>query len=139
VKLVLDASVAVKLVTPEPEQEQALAMLKAHPERIAPELLLVEVANTLWKKVMRGELAAAYAPPALEVVEDAITRFVPDALLAADALKLSMELNHPTYDCLYLALAQREQATIVTADKRLLNRLGPTRLAGVVRPLSQVN
>jgi predicted nucleic acid-binding protein len=45
--------------------------------------------------------------------------------LAQQALELARTLDHPTYDCLYVALALREEATLVTADRRLLRTLGP--------------
>ena len=43
----------------------------------------------------------------------------PDRYLQAEALALACHLDHPVYDCLYLALARREAAVLVTADKRL--------------------
>ena len=36
------------------------------------------------------------------------------------ALELSLKLNHPLQDCLYLALAERLDATLVTADERFV-------------------
>ncbi len=39
--------------------------------------------------------------------------------LADEAAEISLGLNHPVYDCFYLALARRESAPLVTADKRL--------------------
>ncbi|WP_254987446.1 hypothetical protein [Cyanobium sp. ATX 6E8] len=35
------------------------------------------------------------------------------------AQALAFHLDHPFYDCLYLALARREAAVLVTADQRL--------------------
>jgi predicted nucleic acid-binding protein len=37
-------------------------------------------------------------------------------------MDLARRLNHPIYDCVYLALAERERARFVTADQRLLRR-----------------
>jgi predicted nucleic acid-binding protein len=36
-----------------------------------------------------------------------------------EALALACHLDHPVYDCLYLALARREAAQLLTADQRL--------------------
>jgi predicted nucleic acid-binding protein len=33
-------------------------------------------------------------------------------------------LDHPAYDCLYLALAEMRSAVLLTQDQRLLNKLG---------------
>jgi predicted nucleic acid-binding protein len=42
---------------------------------------------------------------------------------------ISRALDHPVYDCFYLALAEDRHATLVTADGRLLNRLQDTQWA----------
>ena len=44
----------------------------------------------------------------------------PHCHLQAEALALACHLDHPVYDCLYLALARREAALLLTADQRLL-------------------
>jgi predicted nucleic acid-binding protein len=36
------------------------------------------------------------------------------------------ELDHPVYDCFYLALAELERTILVTADTRLLGKVGST-------------
>lgn len=47
-------------------------------------------------------------------------RLVPLGDLAGRATEIAIELNHPIYDCFYLALAERERAPIVSADAKLL-------------------
>jgi predicted nucleic acid-binding protein len=37
-------------------------------------------------------------------------------------MDVARRLGHPVYDCVYLALAEREHAPFVTADHRLLRR-----------------
>jgi predicted nucleic acid-binding protein len=37
-----------------------------------------------------------------------------------EALALACHLDHPVYDCLYLALARREAAVLLTADQKLM-------------------
>ena len=51
---VVDASFAIKWVVDEAHTTQAL-LLRRH-RLIAPDLLIAECANVLWKKVRRGEL-----------------------------------------------------------------------------------
>jgi predicted nucleic acid-binding protein len=38
--------------------------------------------------------------------------------LVSEANRLSWSLDHPIYDCLYIALALRENSTLVTADAK---------------------
>ncbi len=56
----------------------------------------------------------------LKVAMAHFSRIVPTEELAGAALRFAIDLRHPIYDCFYLALAEREEATLVTADARLL-------------------
>jgi predicted nucleic acid-binding protein len=51
------------------------------------------------------------------------------------ALGIARVLDHPAYDCFYLALAEREHALLVTADDVLVRRLTGTPWARHIRPL----
>ncbi len=114
---VVDANVAIKWVLPEPASDAAKSLRTAKLE--APDLLLVECANVLWKKARLGELSRNRAMAALELLRAApLSMMSSDALLAA-ALHLSFDWNHPVYDCLYVALAHQRGIPLVTADERL--------------------
>ena len=125
---VVDASVAVKWVVPEILSEQSDRLLGGGEQLIAPDLLLAEAANALWKKIRRRELSAAEANRALDVISaSGIVLYAAQPLLAR-ALVMAQRLEHPVYDCVYVALAERERATLVTADERLLARLARRRM-----------
>lgn len=134
-RIVIDASVALKWVIPEDGSEVAIG-LKSH-ELIAPNLWLAEAANGLWRLVLRGELDPLEGRAALTELESS-----PVASLGFDkdlqsALQLATKLAHPIYDCLYLALALRENTHVVTADRRFaaLASRHPN-LAGHIQPLA---
>jgi predicted nucleic acid-binding protein len=74
----------------------------------------------LWKAVRRGETTHDNVLVALEAALLTFHELIPDAELYGRALEIAIELNHPIYDCFYLALAERERCAMVTADKRLL-------------------
>ncbi len=114
--LVVDASVALKWVLDEPGQEAADALLQE--ELIAPALWLVEAANALWRRVQRREISGEEAQERLAELFNApvTTTSIEDDLPAA--ADLANRLGHPVYDCLYLALALRENTHVVTADAR---------------------
>lgn len=114
--LVVDASVAVKFVTQEPGSDAAYAIVVGPEPLIAPEWLLVEAASAMWKKVKRSKLLRIHAERHLEDMPLFFARLFPAAPLLEHAFRLSFELRHPVYDCLYLALAIREGARLVTAD-----------------------
>ena len=51
---------------------------------------------------------------------DPVDHIEPDRTLLAKALALATHLDYPVYDCLYLVLARREVALLLSADSRLL-------------------
>lgn len=117
--LVIDASVAVKWVIFEDGSDDAVRLRSAF-TFVAPELLLPECANILWKKVQRKELEPNEATLAIALIERSGISFQSMQGLSETATRLAIELGHPAYDCVYMALALRQKLRFVTADKRLL-------------------
>jgi predicted nucleic acid-binding protein len=120
--LVIDASIAVKWVVEENGTPQALR-LRQRMKLIAPELLIAECANILWKKVQRGELSKDEALLAARLLQAAEIELLPTRILLEPATRIAIELDHPAYDCVYLALAIERDCRFVTADQRLLRKL----------------
>ena len=118
---VVDASALLRLMTAQPEALELEEQLTAASLVIAPALLLTEVANVLWK-LQRAKALPDGADPQglLRTAAELVDHLEPDRSLQAEALALAIRLNHPVYDCLYLALARREAATLVSCDQRLL-------------------
>lgn len=116
--LVIDASVAVKLIVEEAGTAQASALLDGGDALIAPDWLKIEVASALWQKVRDSQLLAIHAERGLRAIEGVFEQMVPAIDLADTAFLLSLRLRHPVYDCLYLALGLASEATVVTADRK---------------------
>ncbi len=136
-KWVVDASVAAKWFAPEPDSPAALAFLDC--ELLAPDLLYPEIANILWKKRRRGEVADEVPDLASRLLGRLKLAITPGASLVTEALELASRLDHPAYDCFYLALARRHGIPLVTADQRFSARCqqaDAADLAGLVRPLA---
>jgi predicted nucleic acid-binding protein len=121
--LVLDASAAVKLAVEEPDSALVRTMVGATPVA-APELVLAEAANVLWRKARQGAIGAAEAHAAQASLAGLFTRLVPLRALQDQALGLALRRDHPVYDCFYVALAMREAVPLLTADRRLAQRFG---------------
>ncbi len=120
--LVIDASVAVQWVVEECGTQQAL-MLRRQAKLIAPDLLIAECANILWKKVQREELSRQEAFLAARLLQAADIELLPTRSSMEAATRIALELDHPAYDCIYLALAIDNGCKFVTADQRLLRKL----------------
>ncbi len=119
---VIDANVAIKWVIEETGTIEALTLLRAG-GLVAPDLIVAECANILWKKTQRGELTAREAEHNARLLERAQMEIAPTRHLLAEATGLANRLHHPAYDCLYLVVARERGLKLATADERLLRRL----------------
>ena len=135
--LVVDASVVVKWFVNEEGSDTAKILRDGDHQLFAPQLMAVEVGNTLWNKSRRGELKPLEAEALASNISALTVNWIADEELVVDAVRLAAALDHPVYDCIYLALAQRVGANVVTADKRFLNVVADTQYRGSVVELGQ--
>jgi len=120
-RLIIDASVAVKWVVTETGSDLAEPLLER--DLIAPDLLFAECANVLWKKVRRGELTREEAAVAAQTLEQADLAVVPTRAYVGAAAAIAIELDHPAYDAVYLAVAEAQGLRYVTADESLARKV----------------
>jgi predicted nucleic acid-binding protein len=135
--LIVDASVAAKWYLAEADSDSAQHLFDAGHEFLAPELLLAELANTLFKAWSRGAIDDLHMDRSIGEVTKAIATFWPLSDLVADAMVISRIIRHPVYDCVYLALGWRTGARIVTADERFLEVARATSWDSFLLPLRE--
>ena len=119
----VDASIVVKWYIAEEHSEDARLLLGHRLQRYAPDILLVEFSNAVWKKARRREIADAQLYlgeiPALREAID----LRPSVDLVERAARLAVDLDHPVYDCLYLACAEATESALVTADRKFMDKV----------------
>lgn len=126
---VVDANVVVKWLLPEPDSDKADSLIDGYRQHgmqlIAPDIVVAEVGNALWqrcdrlKDISSGEAASAYSDFLdLDLPVHACNT------LSEQALNISIAESHPIYDTLYISLAMRRGWEFVTADEKLVNKLG---------------
>ena len=121
--LVVDASVAVKWFVKEEFSDEASALLESDAKLVAPGLLYAEVCNALWAMHRRGDIEAEDVRDAVAALRAApVTVPSPMSQLAAAASELAADLDHPVYDCFYLAVSLQKRYPVVTADARFLRK-----------------
>ncbi len=124
---VIDASVAVKTVLPDPLQERCEALIARLVtdgyDLVAPALWLYESTSALCKMVYLGQLRAPRAYGAVaQIMALGIELVSPDEAQSRRALDWSLQLKRAVaYDSYYLALAERLGCDLWTADRRLAN------------------
>ena len=124
---VADASVACKWHFDEEDAPLARALLLRGDEIAAPDSLLSEFANAVSRKIREEGFPPEGAGEMMALVVRQVTRLVPVRELLLPALDMSVALRHPIYDCLYLALAEREGAVLVTDDRAFLRKAADSR------------
>ncbi|HET6159484.1 MAG TPA: type II toxin-antitoxin system VapC family toxin [Dongiaceae bacterium] len=134
--LVVDASVVIKWFINEPLHDHARQLLKGRQSLHAPDLLLAEIGNIAWKKVIRGEIDEKQAQKITQSLRDLPIILQSSEELISRALQMALSIKHPVYDCLYLACAEALGGTFVTADERLGKALAGTILSALYRNLS---
>ncbi len=117
--VVLDASAAVAVVLRRPEANDIELALGEAATVVVPELFVAEVTNVFWKYALHGGLAEQRCFTAVKRCLALSDGVVPTASLWEEALDLAISQRHPVYDCLYLALARRRAARLLTLDRRL--------------------
>ena len=126
---VIDASVAAKWLLNEAHQAEARALLHEDAELHAPAIARLEVTAAIVRRHRVGEITRALAEEACDAWENMLAanvlRLTPDEAVWNEAIGLSLTIRHGFQDCLYLALAMRLGATLVTADPAFLARAAP--------------
>ena len=135
--LVVDASVALKWFIHEDRREDALALIDLQVPLVVPDLFRSEFTNILWKKVKRQEITQSAAEVLTERIDNFVTHVAVDAEMARKALGYGVALDHPTYDLIYLVLAEQLGTKFVTADRRFAAKLHDGGLSHLVMLLGE--
>jgi predicted nucleic acid-binding protein len=126
---VVDASVAVDWVAPDADPALPAVALLARlaaddAELLAPRLLMEEVSNALLTGVRRRRWSGVAADAAQALLRTLPVRLVDEPRDLERAWDLARRYdNHPIYDLLYVALAERRRTQLITADATLRQTL----------------
>lgn len=113
------------------EYSEKTERLIADNELFAPTFLRLEVINILRKHHFLNGVSLDIINLYEKQISSLISVFVPDSELLPTAKQLSFKLNHPIYDCLFLALALETSDTFVTLDKKLAVKAASLNIATI--------
>lgn len=134
--IVVDASVVISSLVPEVDSAAARSLL-ATEMCIAPDLIINECANALWKAVKNGRIHRVEGEAALTIIPNLGLMLSSSKDLAARALEIGLAIDHATYDCFYIALAELRGVPMITQDAKLIRKLAEQRAStATVRSLS---
>lgn len=123
---VVDSSVAIKWFVPEVDAAAAVRLPASGAQLHAPDFIDVELAAIAWKKIRRDGLTRAEADFITSSLPVLPLQKHPTGPLVSTAFDIADRTNRSVYDCLYLALADQLDGTMVTADEKLVNALANT-------------
>jgi predicted nucleic acid-binding protein len=121
--VVVDAGVVIKWFVPEVGSDAASRLLASADRLEAPDLLFAEIANAIWKKVLRGQLTRAESQRLVSDIENIAVDTTPCRALANDAHAIALITSRSVYDSMYVALALRRDTRVITADERFFHAL----------------
>jgi hypothetical protein len=119
--LVIDASVAVKWFVDEPRRDQTRDELGRDLDLVAPDLILVEVANALRNKMRNGLADEGLMQTALRKLPGMFDRLIGTRETLDEAF-VACKINHPVSDCVYLACAKITGAALLTDDATVFKK-----------------
>lgn len=139
-KYVLDASVVLKWVLPEADTPRAVRLRNAYRQKLnellAPDIFAAEVAHSLTRAERRGIFTPPEGARRLLLVLRTAPLLYPSLPLLRRAVDISSAMRVGVYDCLYVALAEREGCELVTADAKLFT--GFRAIYPFITPLSSL-
>ena len=118
-KVVLDASVGIEIGLGRENSLTYRELVEQASKVITSDLYKAEVTNVLWKYVKAGLLPKEVALQRLQYCLDLVDEYIDIADNNQESLIESIRIDHAVYDVLYLTLARRNGAILMTLDKKL--------------------
>lgn len=125
-KRVVDARVAVKWYVPEIYELEASRLQTGGFDLHAPELILPEFSNIIWKKVRLGEITETEGQKIITAFLQTGLRIHSHKQVIKSAFIGAVMTNQTVYDWTYLSLALALNCEFVTADERFYKALETT-------------
>lgn len=117
--IVLDCSAGIAIAQNTAQGKALRSIIGLEEKIIAPSLYVVEVANVAWKYLHAAQASSAQCHSLMENALALPEELFPDEELLIEAFSLAEQLDHSVYDMLYVVLARRHAAALITCDKAL--------------------
>jgi predicted nucleic acid-binding protein len=128
-KYVLDSCVAFKTLLAEQDSDKAERLCEDYQnnvhELLSPDVFAVELAHAITRAERQGRISPAEGARLLTDMLNRLPAMHASLPLLPRAYHISSDARIGVYDCLYLALAEREGCELVTSDDKLIRKLQP--------------
>ena len=117
--IVLDASAGIEIALSRENASKYEQIIEKASKIITSELYKAETANVLWKYNIAGLLNKEEALKRLRYCNELIDEYIDISANYEEALNEGIRIKHSVYDLLYLVIARRNGAILLTQDKKL--------------------
>lgn len=118
--VVVDASAAAEIALSRESSEAFGKAVNDADVVLAPDIFPAEVTNVFWKYGRQANLPAETCQRGITYCLDLIDDYVTTRHLCREVLSQSIRLGHPAYDIFYLVAARRNDAVVLTRDRRMI-------------------
>ena len=118
--IVLDASAGIEIALSRENARKYEQKIEKASKVITSELYKAETANVLWKYNIAGLLNKKEALKRLRYCNELIDEYIDISANYEEALNEGIRIKHSVYDLLYLVIARRNGAILLTQDKKLI-------------------
>jgi predicted nucleic acid-binding protein len=126
-RYVLDSNVGIKWLLVEDQSDKARAVrddfIRGVHELLAPDVFLIEASHAFTRAQRQGRITHSEARLFIGDLLTTLPQLSPYPPLLPRAVAISLQQRHNVYDCLYVALAEREGCELLTADDRMIGNL----------------
>jgi predicted nucleic acid-binding protein len=130
VNLVIDASVIIKAYVPEILADKAEEVMTRVADGelflMAPDLLYSETGNILWKKHRLQELTLAEVDEIVDAISSLPIKIEPSRSVMSLAVTIAVHCGITVYDAMYVTVANIYESKLITADRKLVEKLATT-------------
>ncbi|OPX37630.1 MAG: hypothetical protein B1H12_04440 [Desulfobacteraceae bacterium 4484_190.2] len=129
--VIVDTSALIRLYVPDGPIPDGLegylaAAWRAEVTLMIPELALAEFVQVLWKKEQAGYLELSEVDEIVAALLELPMEIIGHQDILLDALSFARQYSLTVYDSLFLSLAMKKKAKLITADQRLKNAFEDT-------------
>lgn len=118
--VVLDASAAMEIVLEKDMSEAFREVLKQADLVVAPDTYPSEITNVFWKYGCHGNFPMEKCGEGIDYCINLVDDYISTRAMCREALAEALQHRHPAYDLFYLILARRNNALLLTKDKKLI-------------------
>jgi len=117
--IVLDASAALEVALNNSDSIKFSALIENAKLVIAPDIYPSEVVNAFWKYANYSDMDEEKCKSGIDYCIDLIEDFISTKLLSREVFSEAVNHQHPSYDIFYAVIARRNDALLLSKDKKL--------------------